>query len=62
MDEEAGMTQRAVSPKPIPAQITDHRAGNLEQSAQPTDRSMGWRVFFPDTSVGLNLSQASGLV
>ena len=34
----------SVSPKPIPAQVTDssQEPGNLEQSAQPTGSSTGW--------------------
>ena len=64
MDERAGMAQKAISPKAvsIPAWVTAHKAANLEHSAQPTDSSMGWKVFFLDTSAGLNLFQAPGLV
>lgn len=58
------MTQMAASPRPTPAWVTAHKPGNLEHTAQPSDSSTGWRMFFPSDS-DLNLShvtQAAGLV
>lgn len=35
------MTQTAASPKPTPGQVTDHKAGHLEPTAQPAGSSAG---------------------
>lgn len=56
------MTQIAASPKLSPAWMTAHKAGDLEHTAQPADKSTGWKVFLPSGSVGLSLSQAAQLV
>lgn len=40
--------QTAALPKPIPAWMTVHEAGNLEHNVQPAG-DMGWRVSFQVT-------------
>ena len=55
-------SQTAALPKPTPAQVTAHIAGNLEHAAQPAGSSTSWRVSFPSDKAGVNLFQAAGLV
>lgn len=47
----AEMTETAALPKSPPA-----KAGNLEQTAQPV--SLGWRMFFSSSPVGLSLARS----
>lgn len=57
------MTQRQLYHQSlVAAQVTAHKAGNLERTAQAAGGSAGWRVSFPGASVGLNLFRAGCLV
>lgn len=56
------MTERQLHHHQSPAWMTAHKAGNLEHTAQPVGSPIGWRVYFPGGSVGLNLFQAAQLV
>jgi hypothetical protein len=49
-------SKTAASPKPTPAWVTAHKAGNQKHSAQPEGR----RVSFLGTSVGLHSSRQMG--
>lgn len=47
----AEMTQTAALPKSPPA-----NARNLEHTSQPVSNSLGWRMFFPGSPVGMSLA------
>lgn len=56
----AEMTQTSISLGPPhstqhTAQVTAHKAGNHEYTAQPAGSSVDWRVLFPGACTGLNL-------
>lgn len=48
---EAKMTQTAALPKSPPT-----KTGNLEHTSQPASSSLGWRMFFQSSLVGLSLT------
>ena len=58
-DRNRNDPKTAAPPRPTPAWVTAHKAGNLEHTAQPAGSSTGWRVSFPGASVGLSLFQAA---
>lgn len=62
LSEAKKLLQTAASPKPTPARVTGHKAGNLESTKQPAGSSSVWRVSFLGAFVDSNLLQGALLV